>query len=165
MNAARAMFPSLQARSLAGRTYSLPRDFEGDLNIILVAFERWHQALVESWLPYLDSLAARHLSLRVYEVPVLSSHYKMMRPFIDATLAASIDDPHARARTLTTYTDRQAVLAALRLPNHHDVAILLMDNHGVILWQGHGGYDACEADMLEHALEVDPLTSLNYRWA
>lgn len=158
------LFPSLQARNLEGRTFNLPEDFAGDLNIVLVAFERWHQAVVDSWLPAVETLMARHPRLALYEIPVLSSHYRLMRPFIDGGIAASLHH-RARQRTLTAYTDRGRVVHALELPNHHTVAILLVDRQGRILWRSSGWYDPNEAAMLEHVLEVDPLTSIYYHWA
>jgi hypothetical protein len=65
---AAASFPALEARSLTGRHYALPEDFEGEWNAVLVGFEWWQQAVMDSWMPTLEALAARHPGLRVYEV-------------------------------------------------------------------------------------------------
>ena len=41
-------FPPLEARSLDGRPYLLPEELGGDLNALLVGFEWWQQALIDS---------------------------------------------------------------------------------------------------------------------
>jgi len=52
-------FPSLQARNLEGALFDLPESFAGDPSIVIVAFERYQQHEVDTWLPWLDELRAR----------------------------------------------------------------------------------------------------------
>lgn len=72
-------FPSLEARNLNGKRLSLPAGFGGARNVVLIAFRRWHQSLVDSWFPYLDGLMSTHQDLRAYELPLISSLYSLAR--------------------------------------------------------------------------------------
>ena len=98
---ASAVFPPLQARNLNGRRLALPAEFAGARNVVIVAFRRWHQRLVDSWFPALDPLLTAHSDLRAYEVPILAGRYTLARPFIDGGMAGAISSLAARERTLT----------------------------------------------------------------
>lgn len=58
----------------------------------LVALEREQQGDVDSWMPFLDSVAATRRDLRTYELPVLGRGYRLMRPFIDGGMRRGIPD-------------------------------------------------------------------------
>jgi hypothetical protein len=61
-------FPAVTGRSLEHRTFKLPADFEGERNLVLVAFKRAQQADVDSWMPFLRPLAHVLLIDRVGQV-------------------------------------------------------------------------------------------------
>ncbi|NTU82956.1 MAG: hypothetical protein HGA45_26920 [Chloroflexales bacterium] len=136
-----AVFPQLKARNLNGRRLTLPAGFAGVRNIVIVAFRRWHQPLVDSWFPALDPLLAAHPDLRAYELPVIASGYGLVRPFIDGGMAVAIPDPAVRERTLTVYTDVATVMAALQIANPETITILLVDLSGQISWRSEGAHD------------------------
>jgi hypothetical protein len=135
-----AIFPVLQARNLNGRTFNLPAGFTGIRNIVIVAFHRSHQALVDSWMPALELLVADHPTVRVYELPMIANGYALMRPFIDGGMASAIPSAAVRERTLTVYTNIPQRLAALQITNLETIAILLVDRSGRISWRSEGTY-------------------------
>ena len=67
-------------------------------------------------------------------------------------MAAGIADPEIRARTLTAYTDLGQLLVAAGLKGTADVAALLTNRAGRILWRASGAHDAASQAALEHAL-------------
>lgn len=148
-------FPRIQARNLESREFTLPDDFEGRLNVALVAFQRWHQRLVDSWLPWLHDIKAAHPDIHTYELPVISHFYFFMRPIIDGGMAAAIPNQDTREHTLTIYTDVNGVLRGLNLANTSTIAVLLVDRQGNILWRGRGGYDEHQAASLKSALHSE----------
>jgi hypothetical protein len=164
MHPSRPVFPPLQARNLEGRVFHLPQDLEGELNLLILAFDRWHQHLVDTWTPWLDHLLRHYPMLRGYELPIISQHLTLARPLIDGGMAAHIHDRAARARTLTVYTDRLRLERHLAL-NPRTIALLLVDQQGHILWREYGDYHEGKASELEAMLETEPLTSPHYRWA
>ncbi len=133
-----AHFPSLQARNLNGRTLALPTDFGGARNVVIVAFRRWHQSLVDSWFPALAPLLAADPELRAYELPMIAGGYSLARPFIDGGMAHAIPDLAVRERTLTVYTNVAQSLAALQISSPETITILLVDRSGQIFWRSAG---------------------------
>ena len=51
-------FPNVSGSNLERKRLELPDDFAGQINIVLVAFQRWQQAEVDTWIP-----AARQYAL------------------------------------------------------------------------------------------------------
>jgi len=51
-------FPQLGARDLDGREVALPAGLLGKWNVVIIAFQRQQQELVDSWVPWLEKRAA-----------------------------------------------------------------------------------------------------------
>ena len=151
-------FPRLEARNLNGRRHLLPDEFEGDLSIVLVAFEQWQQAQVDTWLPALGAvlaaLSTRGQDPRLYELVVGPRLFLPARPLIDGAMARYIADPAVRARTLTAYVDVAGTVAALGLPDTRDIAILLVARGGQIQWRTRGAYDPQRVEALARFLDI-----------
>jgi hypothetical protein len=49
-----ASFPQLAARDLDGRVVALPAALPAERNVVLIAFRRDQQKLVDSWVPWLE---------------------------------------------------------------------------------------------------------------
>jgi hypothetical protein len=151
--ATRKTFPEINARSLTGRGYRLPGDLDGDRNVLVVAFKRAQQELVDGWLPALLALESRVANLRVYEIPTISGAWSPARWLIDGGMRGGIPDPDARGRTLTSYTDVGRVLKALGLEGPETIAVVLIERSGEIVWQQHGPFDERKLSGLSAALE------------
>lgn len=145
-------FPAIEARSLEGRRYMLPAELEGGRNLLVVAFERWQQSLVDGWMPALIELELRRRDIRVYEIPTISRAWSPLRWFIDGGMSRGIPDQRARARTLTAYTDVDRVLAALDLAGTGTIAVVLLDRAGRIVRQREGRFDEAKLRDLEAEL-------------
>ena len=147
-------FPSVTGINLEGREIALPDGFEGERNLVLVAFEREHQTLVDTWLDYAGTLELRDERVRVYEVPTIYEVGALYRSFINSGMRAGIPDPQARARTITVYLDRERFVGALDLPDMSTIYPMLIDETGAILWRGRGPLDPEQAREFEAALSV-----------
>lgn len=145
-------FPEIQARSLERERYDLPGEFEGRLNVAVVAFRREQQQQVDTWLPFLLSLEAGHDGLRVYEIPAISRRWAPARWFIDSGMAVGIADREACARTLTSYTDVGLVQRALGLRDGATIAVVLTDRDGRITWMSTGAFTERAGEELRAAL-------------
>lgn len=130
------IFPDIQGENLNGETYAMPQDFEGELNLILIAFTQGQQTQIDTWLAHAETLELD--ALRVYEVPVLGSSYRLLRSIIDGGMRSGIDDPVARARTITFYGNKPALMDALSLPNEKTIYAVLVRSNGEVLWQAQG---------------------------
>jgi hypothetical protein len=85
-----ACFPRLAARDLDGRAVALPAGLPGDWNVVIVAFRREQQDLVDSWVPWLDQRAAADPRLGFAELPAIGLRWQPARSVIDGGMAAAI---------------------------------------------------------------------------
>lgn len=148
------VLPRLEARDLEGTRVVVPDDLAGDRIVVLVAFRREQQALVDSWTPWLDARAAEDPAFRYYELPTIGLQWSPGRRVIDGGMAAAIRDAGVRRRTLTVYTDVRRVTTALALDTTRTIAVVLIDRAGRVRWQGSGGFDPAAADALGAALRA-----------
>ena len=147
-------FPSVPARDLEGRDVTLPDVFTGERNVVIVAFRRNHQALVDSWVPWLEERAADDPGLRFYELPTIGRFWAPVRTFIDGGMAAAIKDPVVLQRTLTIYGDVHRLTRPLGIDDRSTVALVLVDRNGRVRWSGDGGFEERTARELDAALRA-----------
>jgi hypothetical protein len=145
-------FPKLSARNLEGLDVTVPDAFEGDRNIVLVAFQRHHQDLVDSWITWLEEHAAADPGLRFYELPTIGRIWAPVRNFIDGGMAAAIREPVVLRRTLTVYGDVSKLTAPLGIEDRSTIALFLVDRSDRVLWSGSGAFNPDTAEDLERAL-------------
>jgi hypothetical protein len=112
----------------------IPHGLTGGPHVIIMAFQQWHQALVNAWSPHLERISAEHPGMEVWEVPSISKGYRLFMSGIDSGMRADIPDPDVRRHTPTAYTDLNALArprAAVaggdqpvprRLPGQHPLA-------------------------------------------
>jgi hypothetical protein len=146
-------FPNVKATSLANKAYQLPRDLDGELNLVIVAFKQWQQNWVDTWIPALQGLAYQHQNLRVYEMPTMSRFNGIYRFMIDNGMRAGIPDKAVRAATLCAYIDIPPFAQALQLPSYDSIYLFLLDRSGEILWRGEGAYNQAQLDELAATVE------------
>ena len=147
------VFPTVSGENLSGRAMTLPRDFGGRVNLVLVAFERDQQGVVDTWLPHAARLAASRPGLRYYELPTIKRRYAVMRPVIAGGMRSGVTDRAARDATITLYTNVDDFRAALGLPDARTVYALLLDADGVVRWRGRGAYDEPQGAALAAAVD------------
>jgi hypothetical protein len=123
-------FPNLLARDLEGRAVPLPDDRSGEHSLVIVAFRREQQPIVDSWIAWFESIATECPTLRCYELAVIATRWSPARPFIDGGMARAVRERQARRRTLTVYTDVRRVTDALAIDDAGVVTVLLVGADG-----------------------------------
>lgn len=146
------MFPRVRGANLKGRPFTLPEDFEGDRNLVLIAFRREQQVEIDTWIPVAKRLAYEHKDLRYYELPTISRSVPLALWWLDGAMRAGIPDPAAREATITLYLDKGLFRQALRLPNEDTIYALLVDRAGKVLWRAEGAATDEKARELQHEL-------------
>ena len=131
-------FPHLAARDLEGRALELPDGFSGESNLVIVAFRREQQTMVDSWVAWWETFAAEDPLLRCYEIPVIATRWSPARPVIDGGMAQAVRAQEARRRTLTVYTDVRRVTDALAIDSTDTVTVLLVGADGRVRWRTTG---------------------------
>jgi len=151
-----ACFPRLAARDLDGREVALPAGLPGAWTVVIIAFRREQQDLVDSWVPWLDQQTAADPWLGFAELPAIGLRWQPARPVIDGGMAAAIRDQKTRRRTLTVYTDIRRVTVPLGISDRDTIWLFLVDRAGQVRWRGSGGHDAATAAALAAALAELP---------
>ena len=133
-------FPIVNGSNLRREKITLPQDFEGEFNLIFVAFQQWHQGEVNSWIPLAESLEEQFPGLFYYELPTIRSLTTLSRFFINEGMRAGIPSPKSRERTITLYLDKDEFRSALSMEDESHIYILLLNNQGEELWRGRGSH-------------------------
>ena len=89
----------------------------------------------------------------VYELPILSSAFSPVRPFIDGAMARGVANDEAGARTITVYTNVRRVVHALGLSGTDTITVMLVGGSGEILAREAGGFEPRAAQRLGDALD------------
>ena len=151
-NSAGEHFPSVKATSLEKRDFNLPADFEGDRNLLLVAFEREQQKDVDTWLREMKRFEELDPGFHYYELPTIQRPNAFARWFIDTGMRHGIPDRNARERTITLYLDKAPFCAALHIADQTKIYAFLVDREGKVLWRSEGVFDETKGSSLRSAL-------------
>jgi hypothetical protein len=147
-------FPSVAGENLNRVHYDLPGDFAGDSTFVVVAFQRWQQGYVDTWLHVAEKLAAAHPTFFYYELPIIDEGYHLAAPLIDGGMRVGVRNPTARARTITLYIDKEPFRRALDIPDEETVYVFLLDDDGTVLWREVGPSTPEKAGALTEAVEA-----------
>jgi hypothetical protein len=148
-----ARFPRLIASNLEKRTFTLPDDFEGSRNLLLVAFQREQQQQVDTWLREMKRFEELDPEFRYYELPTIQSPNRLVRWFIDTGMRRGIPDQKARSRTITLYIDKKPFVKALGIAAENRIYCFLVNRSGQVLWRTEGEFDDSKAASLGECLQ------------
>jgi hypothetical protein len=140
------MFPSMTGIDLLGEERPLPDSFEGEFNIVSIAFQREQQENVNTWIEAVKPVLAENDNVRYYEVPLIYEMNAMMRGWVNNGMRSGLPSEEARERTITVYTDREKFFDMMNM-NEDTIYTLLLNKKGEILWRAEG--DATEEKMAE----------------
>lgn len=146
-------FPTVKGSNLQRESLTLPDDFEGDLNIVLVPFQRWQQTLVDTWVGPARDLEEAKPGIRYYELPTIQKMNWLSKTFINEGMRAGIPDQTARQRTITLYLDKERFKEALGIDTEKTIHVFLVDQAGEIIWRERGEYTSQKGRSLLAAIE------------
>jgi hypothetical protein len=145
-------FPTVTFDNLERKSFTLPRDFGGERNVVFIAFQRLQQADIDTWVPFVKALVARTPGSEYYEIPTIKRMIAPMRWMINSGMRGGIDDRGARERTITLYLDKEPFKRALGIANEDTIHVLIVDREGRVLWRTTGAFSEEEGRHLERAL-------------
>ncbi len=131
-------FPKVTGSNLLRQKRTLPQDFQGKYNLVLIAFQQWHQMEVDSWIPLAKELEQQYEDLAYYELPTIQSMNTFSKMFINEGMRAGIPNPKTRERTITLYLNKADFRAALGMPDEDHIYILLIDRQGKEFFRSRG---------------------------
>lgn len=131
----------------------LPAAFTGERNVVIVAFQRQHQSLVDSWVSWLEEAVTRDPGLAFYEVPTIASMWAPVRSLIDGGMAAAIRTPTILQRTLTVYGNTRSFAQALKIQSRSTITLFVVTRDGLVHWSCTGGFATASATALQQVLQ------------
>jgi len=146
------IFPIIEASNLEGQKFKLPQELEGIINVVIIAFQRQHQLLVDTWIQFLEALMHKTLDLAFYELPTIRSGIPFLRFIVDSGMRAGIPEKSARERTITIYTKKKKFRQRLDIPNEDTIYIFLIKKDGYILWRSEGEFTEQKGIELQKAI-------------
>lgn len=145
--------PNVSGYNLERQKMNFPADFSGRVNLVFIAFQRWHQDIIDGWVPFVASLSETWPQLNYYEFPTLSRGNFLYRTMLNEGMRAGIPSQDTRARTITLYLDKAAFRQALEIPNEQEVWLYLFDRDGAVLWRMAGEFTPERGESLAAAIE------------
>ncbi len=146
-------FPVVKGSNLLRKKITLPDDLQGDLNLVFIAFQRWQQSQVDSWLPEARRLEKAYPSLRYYELPTIYQMNVISKTFINEGMRAGIPNQTARDRTITLYLKKTPFRRALGIANEDEITVMLLSREGEVLWREAGSYSPEKTEMLKQVIQ------------
>jgi hypothetical protein len=146
------IFPTVSGSNLLRKKLTLPRDFQGRLNLLFIPFERWHQEEVDSWGALAEQLEQEYAGLVYYELPTLQDGGAFYRVFLNEGMRAGIPNPKTRERTITLYLDKADFRLALDMPDEAHIYVLVVDRKGNEFFRLRGQYSRAGEAALRQAL-------------
>jgi len=143
-----AHFPVVSGFNLYRQEFIFPRDFGGELNLVIVPFKQNQQNIVNTWIPTAQEMGASYPGFVFYELPTINEMPVLSRTFLNEGMRAGIPDKTSRERTITLYLDKSKFKAALDIPTEDNIYLFLVDRKGGILWRTTGEYTQEKVDDL-----------------
>ncbi len=129
---------ALTADAMDKTTLTLPAQLEGRQNLLLINWARDQQQQAESWQAVGQALVHLDPDTRVYTLYVNEPENALFRWWNNASLRETQTDPELLHSTLAVYTNGDKLRGTLGLPDAHNVAALLVDRSGRVLWKASG---------------------------
>jgi hypothetical protein len=147
------VFPSIQGNNLNKQSKTVPDDFVDKDLIVIVAFQQWHQAIVDETIESLEEngIGGTH---NIIEVPTIQKTSKLSEIYLDGIMRAGIRDDRIRNRTITAYINKEEFKNVLGIPDEQTIYwYLIKKGTSVIQKKGYGVISE------EEIFEIKELTS------
>ena len=145
--------PNVSGYNLEREKMNFPADFgAAPLNLVFIAFQRWHQEVIDGWVPFVAELSQKRPDLNYYEFPTLPRGNLLYRTFLNEGMRAGIPNRATRARTITLYLDKAQFRQALDIPTEQEVWLYLFDRKGAAIWRVAGSFTPERGDALAGAV-------------
>lgn len=133
-----AVFPAITAYRLDKQKIVLPSGLEGQTNLLILSFEEEQKRDADSWMPAAQALQHSNFQFRYYSTPVFVRENFVFRWWETASLRNDQTDPETLHWIVPLFVERGPFLNSLGIANAKQVAVLLVDRQGQVLWRALG---------------------------
>jgi hypothetical protein len=141
-------FPRVTGTNLNKTEVNIPENLEGELNLLIVAFQQWQQADVNTWVPFLNSMRENHSIFQYYEIPTIRRMNWLYQRIIDGGMRAGIPSVDIREHTITLYIEKYPFREALGIETENEIHLFLVDRNGRIYGEWIGPYNSQSGEEL-----------------
>jgi hypothetical protein len=142
--------PMIKSADLNKKVIVWPRDFTAERTLIFVAFRQGQQSNIDAWVAGMNLKAAGAPSW--FEIPMIGDPGSVGRWFINNGMRSGIPSKVDRARVVTVYGNKAAMMKTMGLPGEKQIHALVVDKAGKIIVRVSGDYSANGAKILNQAL-------------
>lgn len=144
------VFPAVSGENLHGETVSFPAAFKTNTcTVVIVAYARKQQEIIDPWLPELDGLARSIKGFEFYELPTIKEKNRVMRWIIHNGMRSGVKDAAARSRTVTLHIDKTPFNRALGVKDESKIYLLVLDREGRELHRETGVFEKAKFERIK----------------
>ena len=154
------VFPTISFDNLSKDRLTLPADFKGNRNLLLLYFDLTQQRDIDDWNTIVDRWRASDPSLASYTLLVSPQKNFLSRWWQNASMRSASPDASRWPTTLPIYVNKRAFERKLGIPSEKQVILLLMDREGHVLNRVSGAPTDSTRDALQSALTASGSTTL-----
>jgi hypothetical protein len=147
-----ASFPAITAYNLAKEKLSLPADFAGQIDLLLISFQPEQQTQLRTWLPTAEGLQHTNFNLHWYRLPVSGHENILFRWWDDSSMRSDESDPEMWPWIIPLYIDKDSFRHHLQIRSDKRPAVLLINKQGRVLWRAEGPLTPEKRTSLEAAV-------------
>mgnify|MGYP003337352420 FL=1 len=131
-------FPTIHGKNLNKVKKTVPDDFVDKNLIAILAFQQWHQPIVDESIRVLETHELDQ-DFNIIEVPTIAEFTKLGQMYLDGTMRAAIKDDFIRNRTITVYLNKESLREALEIPNENEIYwFVIKKDSNEIIFRGVG---------------------------
>lgn len=150
-SAAPKELPKFSAETLAEKPITLPQESPSELTLMIFAYQREHQPLVDNALEQLEPLFQNYAPNQIdyIEVPTIENYGALFRMYVDGAMRSGIVEEYKRDRVVTYYTDMEEYKSRYEVEDLSTITTLLVSRDGTIHWRHSGPVDGAKAAKLQ----------------
>ena len=145
--------PDLHGTVLTGERVDLPEALKGRVGILVVGFSQSSREEASAWGKRLQGDYGDSSKVIYFELPVLASAPRMLRPWIAKKIGESVPEP-ARARILPVLDHEAEWKAATAIGKRDDAYVLVVDSGGFVRWKAEGAATDPVCEELKRQVEA-----------
>lgn len=143
-------FPTISAKKLTGESIVVPKEYSGQMHLLIVGYKMNAQFDIDRWLLGINQLG---LKIAVTEMPTISG-------MIPGLISSQIDNGMKNgipasdwASVATVYDDANKIVKFLGNEKPNNAYLVLLDVNGKVIWKYKDGYSISALNLLAKVLE------------
>jgi hypothetical protein len=143
-------FPTVRAKTLAGRCVTFPTETKGKVGIVFIAFQQSAQSQIDTWVQPMISSYLDQPDVSYYELPMISGAYRPVSRFIDSGMRGGV--PNAlHDRTATFYGQRSTFFKSMKITDTTRAYLFVLSKDGHIVFRTSG---RSTDDLVQQAIDA-----------